>query len=94
MRIAAKGTIGRWHGGFSVETEERAIGLVGVEHAPRAVGDQSALRQIIDKGLGDVVAAMALAEIKDANGAREEAEHADDGETGKDRENEGLSDLA
>ena len=94
MRIAAKGAIWRWHGRFSIETEQRAIGLVGVEHAPRAVGDESALRQIIDKSLGDVVAAMALAEIEDADGPCEEAEHADDGEAGKNREDEGLRDLA
>ena len=94
MRVAAEGAVGRRHGGFSVEAEQRAIGLVGVEHAPRAVGDQGALRQIVDECLGDVVAGMALAEIEDADRAREQAKHADHRERGEDRQHERLGHLA
>ncbi len=77
-----------------VEPEQVAIGLVGVEHPPRAVGDQSALRQIVDEGLGDVVARMPPAEMQDADGAGEQAEHADHGKAGKDGEHERLGHLA
>ena len=94
MRVAAEGAVRRRHSGLGVETEQRAIGLVRVKHTARTVGDQSALRQIVDEGLGDVVAGVALTEIKDADGACEETEHADDGKAGEDREHEGLGHLA
>ena len=71
-----------------------AIGLVGVEHAAALVGDQRALRQIVDEGLGDVVAAVALAEMEDADGAGEQAEHADHGKTAENGKDEGLGHLA
>ncbi len=94
MRVAGKGAVGRGHAGFSLEPEQVAIGLIGVEHAPRAVGDQRPLRQIVDKSLGDVVARMPPSEMKDADGAGEQAEHADHGKTGKDGKHEGLGHLA
>ena len=94
MRVAGKGTVGRRHGRFGFEPEQIAIGLVGVEHAPRAVGDQRPLRQIVDKGLGDVIAGMTAAEMQDADRAGEQAEHADHGETGQDGEHERLGHLA
>jgi len=94
MRIAGEGAVGRGHARFRLKSEQVTIGLVGVEHAPRAVGDQCALRQIVDKGLGDVVASMSSAEMKDADGAGEQAEHADHGKTGKYGEHERLGHLA
>ncbi len=95
MRVAGEGTIGRRHGGRAgIEAEQIAIGLVGIKHAARAVGDQRPLRQIIDERLGDVVARLAGTEMEDADGAREQAEHADHGKAGKDREHERLRHLA
>jgi hypothetical protein len=52
------------------------------------------LREIVDEGLGDVVARLPGPEMEDADGAREQAEHADHGERGKDGEHEGLGHLA
>ena len=93
-RAAGKGTVGRGHRGIGLEPKQAAIGLVGIEHAAGAVGDQRALRQIVDEGLGDVVTREALAEMQDADGAREQAEHAHHGKPGEDREHEGLGHLA
>ena len=94
MRVAGKGTVRRRHARFQVEAEQIAIRLVGVEHAPRAVGDQRALRQIVDKSLGDVVARVPPAEMQDADGAGEQAKHADHGEPGQDGKHERLGHLA
>ena len=95
MRVAGEGAVGRGHvGRLRIEAEQIAIGLVGVKHAAGGVGDQGPLRQIVDEGLGDVVARLACAEMKDADGAREQAEHADHGKAGKDGEHEGLGHLA
>ena len=93
-RAAGKGAVGRRHTGVGIEPKQAAIGLVGVEHAAGAVGDQRPLRQIVDEGLGDVVAGMPLAEMQDADGAGEQAEHADHGKAGKDGKHEGLGHLA
>ncbi len=93
-RAAGEGTVGRGHRGIGLEPEQAAIGLVGIEHPAGAVGDQRPLRQIVDEGLGDVVTREALAEMQDADGAREQAEHADHGKPGEDREHEGLGHLA
>ena len=71
MRVAGKGAVGRRHARLWLETQQVAIGLVGVEHAARAIGDQSALRQIVDEGLGHVVAGEASAEMQNADGAGE-----------------------
>ena len=92
--IAGKGSVRSEQDHVRVETEKAPIGFVRVEHAAAGVGDQCPLRQIIDKGLGDVVAGLALAEMQNADGTREQAEHADDGEAGKDSEDEGLGHLA
>ena len=94
MRVAAKGAVGRRHRGFPIEPEQRAIGLVRVQHSAGTVGDQRALREIVDECLGDVVPGMALAEIENADGAGEQAEHTDDRERGEDRQNERLGHLA
>ena len=94
MRVAGEGAVGRRHIRFGLETEQIAIGLVGVEHPPGAVGDQRALRQVVDKGFGDVVARMPAAEMQNADGAGEQAEHADHGKSGQDGEHERLGHLA
>ena len=94
MRVAGKGAVGRRHRGFPIEPEQRAIGLVRVQHAAGTVGDQRALREIVDECLGDVVPGMALAEMQNADGAGEQAEHADDRERGEDRQHERLGHLA
>ena len=95
MRVAGKGAVGRRHRGFRHRARAAiAIGLVRVEHSAGTVGDQRALRQIVDKCLGDVVAGMALAEMQNADGAGEQAEHADDRKPGEDRQNERLGHLA
>ena len=77
-----------------LETEQAAIGLVGVEHAAALIGDQGPSRQIVDEGLGDVVADLALPEMQDADGAGEQAEHADHGKAAKDGKHEGLGHFA
>ena len=94
IRIAAEGAVGRGHGSVGIEAEQVAIGLVGIEDAARAVGDQRTLRQVVDEGLGDIVTAVALAEMENADGASEQAEHADHRKTGEDREHERLGHLA
>ena len=94
MRVAGKGAVRRRHARVQVEAEQIAIGLIGIEHAPRAVGDQRPLRQIVDEGLGDVVARMPPAEMQDADGAGEQAEHADHRKPGQDGEHERLGHLA
>ena len=58
------------------------------------VGDQRPLGEIVDEGLGDVVAGMPLAEMENADGAGEQAEHAHHGKSGKDGEHERLGHLA
>ena len=52
------------------------------------------MRQVVDKGLGDVVARMPAAEMQNADGAGEQAEHADHGKSGQDGEHERLGHLA
>ncbi len=52
------------------------------------------MRQVVGEGLGDVVARLALAEMEDADGAGKQAEHANHGKPGEDREHERLGDLA
>ncbi len=94
MRVAGKGAVGRRHARFRIEPEKIAIGFVGVEHAARGVGDQRPLGEIVDEGLGDVVAGMPLAEMENADGAGEQAEHAHHGKAGKDGEHERLGHLA
>ncbi len=95
VRVAGEGAIGRGHRRrLRIEAEQIAIGLIGVEHAAGAIGDESALRQIVDEGLGDVVARLAGTEMEDADGASEQAEHPDHGEAGEDREHERLRHLA
>ena len=71
MRIAAEGAVGRRHGGIGIEPQQVAIGPVGVKHPARGIGDQRALRQIVDEGLGQIVTGVALAEIENADGAGE-----------------------
>ena len=80
--VAAEGAIRRRHRGIGIEAEQIAIGLVRIEHAARAVGDQGALRQIVDEGLGDVVARVTLPKMENADSASEQAEHADHREAG------------
>ncbi|WP_342022369.1 hypothetical protein [Methyloceanibacter stevinii] len=52
------------------------------------------MRQVVDEGLGQIVALVTLAEMQDPDGAGEQAEHAHDGQRRKDREHEGLGDFA
>ena len=94
MRIAAEGPVGRRNCGIWIEAEQVAIGFVRIEDAARAVGDQRALRQVVDEGLGDVVAGVALAEMENSDRASEQAEHADYRKAGEDREHERLGHLA
>ena len=64
----------------SIKTKQVAIGFVGIKHAAAMIGDQRASRQIVDEGLGDVVAGLRLTEMQDADGTGEQAEHPNDGE--------------
>ena len=92
--MPAKARSGRHHRHVRIEAQEIEIGLVGVEHAAARVGDQRSLRQIVDEGLGDVVAGVCLPEMQNADGAGEEAEDADHGKDGKDAKHEGLGHFA
>ena len=92
--VAGKGTVGRLHDHVWLKPEKVAIGFVRVEHAAALVGDERPLRKVVDEGLGDVVARLRLAEMQDADGAGEQAEHADHGEAAKDGEDERLGHLA
>ena len=95
MRVAGKGAVRRGHAArFGIEAEQIAIGLVGVKHAPRAIGDQGPVRQIVDKGPGDIVARLARAEMENADGAGKQTKHTDHSKTGKDGEDEGLGHFA
>src|SRR5581483_11454568 len=85
MRVAAEGAIRRRHRRFGIETEQRAVGRVGIKHAAPAIGDQRALREIVGERLGYFVAVVALTEMDNADGAREHTEHADYGKAGDDR---------
>ncbi|ODA68899.1 hypothetical protein A7A08_00733 [Methyloligella halotolerans] len=76
------------------EAEEIAVGRIGIEHTAVSVGDERALRQIVDKRLGDVVLHLALAEMQDAHGAGEQAEDADHRQARQDGQHERLGDLA
>ena len=92
--VAGKGAVWRLHDHAGLKPEQIAVGLVGVEHAAALVGDQRTLRQIVDEGLGDVVARLALPEMQDADGAGEQAEHADHGKAAENGKDEGLGHLA
>ncbi len=94
MRVAGEGAVGRRHARLRLEPEQVAIGFIGVEHPPRTIGDQRALRQIVDERLGDVVLRVPAAEMQNADGAGEQAEHPDHGEAGKNGKHEGLGHLA
>ncbi len=94
MGTAGKGPVWGQHGGGGVQSEQIAIGLVGIKHVTGTIGDQCALRQIVDEGLGDVVPGMALAEMQDADGAGEQAEDADDGKAGENGEHDRFGHLA
>ena len=94
MRVAGKGAVWRRHGRARIEPEKIAIGFIGVEHAPGMVGDQGALRQVVDKGSGQVVAGLPSAEMQDADRAGEQAEHPDHGKAAEDGQHERLGHLA
>ena len=91
---AGKGAVWRLHHHAGLKPEQIAVRLVGVDHAAALVGDQRALRQIVDESLGDVVARLALSEMEDADGAGEQAEHTDDGKSTENGKDEGLGHLA
>ena len=91
---AGKGAIGRLHHHARLKPEQIAVRLVGVEHAAALVGDQGTLRQIVDEGLGDVVARLVLPEMQDADGAGEQAKHADHGKSAENGKDEGLGHFA
>jgi hypothetical protein len=92
--VASKGAIWRLYHHAWLKAEQAAIGLVGVEHAAALVGDERPLRQIVDERLGDVVARLALPEMQDADGTREQAEHADHGKSAENGKDEGLGHFA
>ena len=93
MGAAGKGAVRRQHGCGGIQSQQIAIGFVGIKHVAGAVGDQGALRQIVDEGLGDVVAGMALAEMEDAHGAGEQAKDADHGKARENGQHDRLGHL-
>jgi hypothetical protein len=94
MRIAAEGAVGPWDAGLGIEPEQIAIGAVGIEHASGPIGDQCALGQIVDEGLGKIVPPMARSKMQNTDRSGEQTEHSNHRETGENGEHERLGHLA